>query len=140
MKKARQVGRTRFADTGFYVAVLNPDDALHARALASAAVPGLRIVTTEFVLIEVANFFSRPGGRDLYNRLLADIRLDTRTELVPATSDLFDQGNALYAARPDKEWSLTDCTSFVVMEQFKLTEALTADHHFTQAGFAALLA
>jgi hypothetical protein len=50
-----------------------------------------------------------------------------------------DRGLALYAARPDKEWSLTDCVSFLVMQDHGVTEALTADHHFEQAGFVALL-
>ena len=57
-----------------------------------------------------------------------------------ATSELFERGLALYNARPDKEWSLTDCISFVVMADEGLTDALTGDRHFEQAGFTALLA
>lgn len=60
--------------------------------------------------------------------------------LIPATSELLQRGRDLFAARPDKAWSLTDCTSFVVMEEYGLTEAQTMDHHYTQAGFHALLA
>jgi uncharacterized protein len=48
-------------------------------------------------------------------------------------------GIDLYRARPDKEWSLTDCISFAVMHQYSIREALTADHHFEQAGFVPLL-
>lgn len=59
--------------------------------------------------------------------------------IVPLTGELLHRGFALYKARPDKEWGLTDCISFVVMEDHGLTEALTADHHFEQAGFRALL-
>ena len=58
---------------------------------------------------------------------------------MPPTLELLEQGMDLYARRPDKEWSLTDCISFVVMSQNGLEEALTGDHHFEQAGFRILL-
>ena len=60
-------------------------------------------------------------------------------KIIPATADLFDRGVQLYAERADKEWSLTDCISFVVMADEGLADALTGDHHFEQAGFKALL-
>jgi hypothetical protein len=72
-------------------------------------------------------------------RILADLNREPPDLVVPASSELFDRGMSLYLARPDKKWSLTDCISFVVMEDRKVTEALTADHHFEQAGFVALL-
>ena len=56
-----------------------------------------------------------------------------------ADSFYFDEGVRLYVARPDKDWSLTDCISFVVMRERGITEALTGDRHFEQAGFVALL-
>lgn len=59
--------------------------------------------------------------------------------IVPASRQLLDEGVALYESRPDKDWSLTDCISFVVMQRIGISEALTADHHFEQAGFLALL-
>jgi hypothetical protein len=58
---------------------------------------------------------------------------------VPASEEVFERGLGLYRSRPDKEWSLTDCISFVVMQEQGIGEALTADRHFTQAGFVALL-
>ena len=61
------------------------------------------------------------------------------TLVIPASTALMDRGIALFAARADKEWGLTDCISFVVMQEHNMTEALTADHHFEQAGFSALL-
>ena len=64
----------------------------------------------------------------------------TRTpEIVPASPDLFTRGFDLFVARPDKDWSLTDCTSFVVMDERKISDALTADEHFAQAGYKPLL-
>ena len=68
------------------------------------------------------------------------IRNDPKVTIVPLSIELFEQGIALYTARPDKDWSLTDCISFLIMEQLQLREAAATDHHFDQAGFNALLA
>ena len=129
-----------FPDTGFLVAVTNTRDALHVRAKAAGAVYAGPITTTEFVLLEVANFFSGAAARAAFGSLLARCRSDPLTEVVPASSDLFARGAALFATRLVKDWSLTDCTSFVLMRERGLTDALTADRHFIQAGFRALLA
>lgn len=91
-------------------------------------------------MLELGAAFSKPDDRSDF--LLIDRMVRTRDDvlLIPVTSELLQRGRDLFAARPDKGWSLTDCVSFVVMEEQKLTEALTTDHHFTQAGFHALLA
>ena len=91
------------------------------------------------VLTEVADAICRPPDRAQFALLLDLLRSDPRTEIVPADQALFDRGADLYARRPDKAWSLTDCISFVVMSERVLTKALTGDHHFEQAGFRALL-
>jgi predicted nucleic acid-binding protein len=127
-----------FADTSLYVAALNPRDGLHDRAKAAAATRG-RIVTTDFVLAEVANFFCKSGQRPLFVALAINLREAEDVEIVPATREWWDRGFDLFTARPDKEWSLVDCISFAVMTEYKLTDALTADHHFAQAGFVPLL-
>jgi hypothetical protein len=67
------------------------------------------------------------------------LRSDPNVQILPASQDLFERGLQLYSARPDQGWPLTDCTSFAAMRELGLTEALTADHHFEQAGFVALL-
>jgi predicted nucleic acid-binding protein len=131
--------RLVFADTVYYVAVVNPRDALHQSARSFAASYTGQMVTTEFVLIEVANFFCRANGRPAFQDLVRDLRSAAQVEIVPASADLFTRGFDLFVARPDKDWSLTDCTSFVVMGERKISEALTADDHFAQAGFNPLL-
>ena len=78
-------------------------------------------------------------NRDRYVPFVEHLLSDPDTVFVPASELLFRQGRQLFAARPDKAWSLTDCISFVVMTERGLTEALTGDHHFEQAGFRALL-
>jgi predicted nucleic acid-binding protein len=77
--------------------------------------------------------------RESFPRLLAALRADPACITLPATQDVFDAGVELYARRPDKAWSLTDCISFVVMQEHDIREALTGDRHFEQAGFIALL-
>ena len=78
-------------------------------------------------------------GRQVFEELLQDLETDPRVELVQADEDLWRRGVELYSTRKDKGWSLTDCISFVVMKDQSITEALTGDHHFTQAGFVVLL-
>jgi hypothetical protein len=71
--------------------------------------------------------------------LVQRLRADANSTIVEANRAIFDAGFDLYSQRPDKDWSLTDCISFVVMNRLRLTEALTADRHFEQAGFKVLL-
>jgi predicted nucleic acid-binding protein len=91
------------------------------------------------VLLELGNAFSRLGSRHRYVELVRFLRSGRSDLVVPASHELFDQGLRLFADREDKEWSQTDCTSFVVMRGRGIVEALTTDHHFEQAGFRILL-
>jgi predicted nucleic acid-binding protein len=131
--------RSTFVDTFFYLALILEDDQYHERAVAASGARRGRFVTTAWVLTEVADALCEPPQRRLFTELLALLRPDPNTEIVAADEALFDRGVDLYAHRPDKAWSLTDCISFVVMTDRGLTEALTGDHHFEQAGFPALL-
>jgi predicted nucleic acid-binding protein len=128
-----------FADTVFFLALLNPSDELHPNATRlNEHAPG-PMLTTEFILIEVGDALSHPNNRPRFSHLLDLLRQQRDVEIIEATSTLFRQGCQLYAERDDKEWSLTDCTSFVVMQQRHLQDALTSDHHFEQAGFTILM-
>ena len=128
-----------FADTFYFLALLHLDDDAHSRSLAFSETSSEPLLTTAWVLTEVADALAMPGMRESFTRLLTALRGDPACMIVPPTQTLFDQGVELYAERPDKDWSLTDCTSFVVMRQQGVTQALTGDHHFEQAGFTALL-
>jgi predicted nucleic acid-binding protein len=128
-----------FADTSYFIAVIVPNDVAHGRAQALAG-QSLHLITTAWIMAELAAYLSLPPNRALFNGLLASLRANPGVDFVPATQELFDRGAELYAARTDKAWSLVDCISFVVMQREGLTNALTADHHFTQAGFNAVLA
>jgi predicted nucleic acid-binding protein len=91
-------------------------------------------------MAELAAYLSTPPNRALFGRVLASVRANPAVDFVPANQELFDLGAELYATRTDKTWSLVDCVSFVVMKREDLTDALSTDRHFTQAGFNAILA
>nr|VFJ88963.1 MAG: hypothetical protein BECKLFY1418B_GA0070995_101317 [Candidatus Kentron sp. LFY] len=98
-----------------------------------------RLITTEAILTEIGNALAKLPWRELAVNALNDLRDDEGVEVLPVSPDLFSEALAFYSYRADKEWGLTDCISFVVMKERKLTGALTTDHHFDQAGFKALL-
>jgi uncharacterized protein len=128
-----------FADTFFFLAVLNRRDPAHEAALRFYGDTSLQLVTTEWVLSEVANASSAPATRPGFKRLFDLLERDPRVRLIPASHDSFRRGLELYFNRPDKEWSFTDCASFGVMNEEGIEQALTGDHHFEQAGFRRLL-
>ena len=124
-----------FADTNFYVAMLNSRDQYHARAMAYTSNTTDRIVTSDFVLLEVANFHTKPADRPVFVSFLTLLRHHPRTTIVSANTNWMQRGIDLFAKRLDKEWSLTDCITFEMMSDLGLTHGLTADHHIIQAGF-----
>jgi uncharacterized protein len=128
-----------FADTFFFFAFLNPGDSAHAETCAVFDAFDGELVTTEWVLTELADGLAGVPEREQFVDFYRALREDSAVRILPASSDLFAAGLQLYGARLDKEWSLTDCISFVVMQREGITEALTGDRHFEQAGFLALL-
>ena len=131
-----------FADTGYWIALLNPRDDLHAIAAARAReYRKHRIVTSEMVLTEFLNSFSDfgPHLRTLAARAVETLRGSNDVQVIPQSSQLFARALRRYQEMSDKNWSLTDCASFLIMEEEGLVLALTHDQHFVQAGFQALL-
>ena len=134
--------RVVFADTGYWIALSNPRDSLHtpARELSRARRPA-HLVTSEMVLTEYLNDFSRRGGflRRAASTLVQQLRRNPNATIVPQTTAQFWEAVSMYAARGDKPWSQTDCASFRIMQEWRLSDALTHDRNFEQAGFKALL-
>lgn len=131
-----------FTDAGYLIANLDDRDPLHERAQAAAAKLGLfRIVTTQMVITEVLNYVSRGGEylRNLAVQLVQELEDNPDVEIVPQTEAQFRAAVKRYGARSDQRWSLTDCASFLVMEERNITAALAYDRDFEQAGFVALL-
>jgi len=102
---------------------------------------GGRLITTNLVLIELTALLTSPlrMPKSQQIQLIADLQADPSVEVVFVDSILETAAWSLWRTRSDKEWSLVDCAGFVIMQQRRLTEALTTDHHFEQAGFVRLL-
>lgn len=128
-----------FADAYYFFALLSPRDEAHDSVTRFNATLRNPIVTSAWVLVEVADGLAGTPSRALFRRLLGDLRADSRVTILEPSAAIFEAGVSLYDRRKDKAWSLTDCTSFEIMRQHGITEALTADRHFEQAGFTALL-
>jgi len=131
-----------FADTGYWAALQDSRDRLHGTALAlTNEIESLRIVTTQMVLVEVLNMFGSRGEqqRRLALEVVERAERSVDVEIVPQTAAQFHAALERYTQRTDQTWSLTDCASFIVMEERGITEALAHDRDFEQAGFTALL-
>ena len=131
-----------FADAGYWIALWNPRDALHQQAMAFAdALEASDIVTTQLVLVEALNSMAgqREFRRAFAAQMVQELEANANVEIVPQTDAQFRAAVERYAARSDQRWSLTDCASFLVMEERNITAALAYDRDFVQAGFVALL-
>ena len=134
--------RTLLADSGHWIALLHPRDQMHERAKAVAAgLESVAIITTQMALAEALNHLSREGERLRYLavQMVRGPEDNPDVEIIPQTDTQIRTAIERYASRPDQRWSLTDCASFLVMEERGISEALAYDRDFKQAGFVALL-
>lgn len=131
-----------FLDAAYAIALSALNDQHHERAVTLAEqmeTEAIRLITTRAVILEIGNALSKARHRKAAIALLDALEHDQNVEIVPLSEELYERALQLYQNRSDKEWGLTDCASFVVMQDRGLTEALTTDEHFEQAGFRALL-
>jgi len=131
-----------FVDTAAWIALLNRDDEWHIQATRiqqDLLLQGVRFITTDYVIAEVANALSRASQRKAVIQFVERIKDSKRCEIIHIDEILFERGWTIYKTILDKDWSLTDCISFAVMQRRKLAKAFTCDHHFEQAGFIAIL-
>ena len=131
--------RTVFADSFYFFALLNDRDPAHEKAVAFLQSYRGRMVTTGWILTESGDGLANPANRPAFLATLDTLQADPNITVVECGEELLEAGIDLFRQRPDKYWSLTDCLSFVVMQKEGVTEALTGDKHFEQAGFVALL-
>lgn len=131
-----------FLDTAYAIALSAVTDQYHQKAeilssqIEKEAIP---LITTRAVILEIGNALAKLRYRAAAIELLDSLEEDTNVEIIPLSEELYSQAMELYRQRPDKEWGITDCISFVVMQDYGVTDALTTDEHFNQAGFKALL-
>ncbi len=131
-----------FADSQYYIGILHPRDQWHRHAVDAAnSLPNSKYITTEAVLGEVLAFFSdfgpdvRVNAAEAVQMILSDVS----TEVLTVTSNMFREALALYKDRPDKSYSLTDCTSMNVCRERGITDVLSHDRHFSQEGLSVLM-
>ena len=131
-----------FLDTAYAIALSVETDEFHDKALRLADQiedQKVTLVTTRAILLEIGNALSKAYFRKAAVALLDSLENDRNVTIVPFTQELYTTAFQLFQTRMDKEWGMIDCVSFVVMKQYGISESLTTDQHFQQAGFTALL-
>jgi len=131
-----------FADTSGWLALVVKSDSLHEQAVGvyqDLLSGGYDFVTHDGILLEIGNSLSSVKARSIALRLKESIETSNRIELVSLSPELIEAGWKIYAKRADKDWGVIDCISFVAMQRHGITEVLTTDKHFKQAGFTKLL-
>src|SRR5206468_158149 len=130
------MGNRVFLDSSYAIALASRTDQYHPQAIELSrhiSNHRVRLLTTRSVCFEVANALAKPRFRSIAVGFLNCLEASATAEIVPASEELYRHGFDLYRERPDKDWSLTDCVSFLVMRERGVTEALTSDEHFEQA-------
>lgn len=131
-----------FLDTAYAIALASRNDQLHHVALNLAdelQLAKTRLITTRAIMMEIGNALSKQRFRSTAVRLLQSLDNDPNVEIIPFSDQLYIKAYTLFCERPDKEWGLIDCVSFIVMKELAITEALTNDDHYRQAGFRVLM-
>ena len=131
-----------FLDTSFSIGLVSPRDQIHEKAITWAKKieeSKISLVTTRAILLEIGNALSKLRFRQVGVGLLENLENDSDMTIVSLTDELYKKAFELFRNRPDKEWGVVDCISFVVMTERNIEAALTSDKHYEQAGFRALL-
>ena len=130
---------TTFIDTNFITALVNERDELHAKALElSERFEGQKFLLTDAILLESGNALAKRFRTEIID-IIDQFQNSADVEIVRLDPEIFEAGFNLFKQHTDKTWGLVDCISFVVMNERGITEALTFDQHFVQAGFRALM-
>jgi len=131
-----------FLDTAFVLALASPADQYNGKARELSRQikqGGVSLVTTRAILIEIGDAMAGQRRRKAGMTMLESLEEDDNLEIIPNNEELYSKAFDLFVSRSDKEWGMTDCISFVVMDEQGIREALTTDIHFKQAGFVALM-
>lgn len=129
-----------FADSSYLIALEAANDQSHQSALrhwASLDMASIELVVTSFIFDEIVTFLNSKGMHSKAVQLGNSLLRSSHIQFVQVEMSLLTESWSYLQQHRDKDYSLTDCISFVVMKQRDITTALTFDHHFTQAGFLA---
>ena len=135
-------GRTLFLDSSYAIALASVNDEYHQNAVAVSreiVARKLHVITTRAVCCEIGNALAKPRYRSTAVEFLELLERSATAQIIALREDIYYSALELFRGRSDKDWGLTDCISFVVMQQHSISEALTSDEHFEQAGYTALL-
>jgi predicted nucleic acid-binding protein len=131
-----------FVDSFAWIAATNKTDNYHEivlKTLEHLLTKGTRFVTTNFVIVETINALSKVEFRKTVVEFVDKLQKSPSVEIVKITDEIYDRAWELYKQRKDKNWGITDCTSFEVMRIFNIKKAFTNDKHFEQAGYSVVL-
>lgn len=131
-----------FLDAAYAIALSAVTDQYHKKAEILAGqieTDAIQMITTRAVVLEIGNALAKLRYRAAAIELLDSLEEDPNVKIIALSEELYNRAMELYRQRSDKEWGLTDCVSFMVMQDYGITDALTTDEHFKQAGFRALL-
>jgi uncharacterized protein len=136
------MNKSVFMDTSFLIALVDEDDKLHLKSVSlfeRIITKNFSIFITDAVIIEFGNSLSKIGWRQLaYKWILQIYNSKEFFNIIKPNEKMFHESHELYGSRIDKQWSLCDCISFIVMKSNKISESLSFDRHFEQAGFTIL--
>lgn len=127
--------RIVFLDTGYLIALIRKKDQFHAAAIEASESYSGPFLTTDLILVELANSLSKPLYRKTVVTVIEKIQTDSNTTIIPFASEGMSRAFSLFKRRKDKTWGMVDCYSFVVMKKRRVRCSLTFDEHFRQAGF-----
>lgn len=131
-----------FLDTAYIYALFNTRDQWYPKAIEwqeTLEADNRALVTTQLVLVEIGNGLSGQQFRQKAVSIIRHLQDNPLVDVIPVTPSSFARAFELFEQRPDKDWGLADCYAFITMQDNGLTDALTTDDHFRQAGFNALL-
>jgi predicted nucleic acid-binding protein len=134
--------RKVFVDTSAWLALVNKSDAAHqkARKVRDTLLKfHSQFLVTNYVMVEIANALSRIPYKETAVKLISSIEMSENIHIIEINKEIYKKAWQVYSTYLDKDWSLTDCTSFEVMRERRITEAFTTDKHFEQAGFDILI-
>lgn len=128
-----------FVDTAYVLALVNERDRYHERAQELADLfEGQALLITDAVLLEIGNALARNFKQEAIE-IISYLIESEEVEIFHYSPEIFDKAFAMYKKYDDKEWSLVDCISFIVMSKRGIKQVLTFDHHFEQSGFTAIM-
>lgn len=128
-----------FVDSFAWIATINKSDNYHEislRILEELLNKQAKLITTNYVLIETINALSKREFRKTVIEFIDKLEKSPSVQIVKITDEIYNNAWTLYQQRIDKDWGITDCTSFEVMKIFNIKKAFTNDKHFDQAGYS----